>query len=48
MHVLKGERYLNALREGTGRTSRKNPERYELSEAGKELLKRFPEVLRRR
>ena len=43
MHVLKGERYLNALREGTGRTSRKNPERYELSEAGKELLKRFPE-----
>ena len=43
MHVLKGERYLNALREGTGRTSRKNPERYELSDAGKELLKRFPE-----
>lgn len=43
MHVLKGERYLNALREGTDRTSRKNPERYELSEAGKELLKRFPE-----
>lgn len=43
MHVLKGKRYLNALREGTGRTSRKNPERYELSEAGKELLKRFPE-----
>lgn len=43
MHVLKGERYLNALREGTGRTSRKNPERYELSEAGKELLNRFPE-----
>lgn len=43
MHVLKGERYLDALREGTGRTSRKNPERYELSEAGKELLKRFPE-----
>ena len=43
MHVLKGEHYLNALREGTGRTSRKNPERYELSEAGKELLKRFPE-----
>ena len=43
MHVLKGERYLNALREGTCRTSRKNPERYELSEAGKELLKRFPE-----
>ena len=43
MHVLKGELYLNALREGTGRTSRKNPERYELSEAGKELLKRFPE-----
>ena len=43
MHVLKGERYLNALREGTGRTSRKNPERYELSEAGKELLKRVPE-----
>ena len=43
MHVLKGERYLNALREGTGRTSRKNPERYELSEAGKELLKCFPE-----
>lgn len=43
MHVLKGERYLNALREGTGRTSRKNPERYELSETGKELLKRFPE-----
>ena len=43
MHVLKGERYLNALREGTGRTSRENPERYELSEAGKELLKRFPE-----
>ena len=43
MHVLKGERYLNALREDTGRTSRKNPERYELSEAGKELLKRFPE-----
>ena len=43
MHVLKGERYLNALREGTGRTSRKNPERYELSKAGKELLKRFPE-----
>ena len=43
MHVLKGERYLSALREGTGRTSRKNPERYELSEAGKELLKRFPE-----
>ena len=43
MHVLKGERYLNALREGTGRTSRKKPERYELSEAGKELLKRFPE-----
>lgn len=43
MHVLKGERYLNALREGTGRTSRKNPERYELSEAGKELLKSFPE-----
>lgn len=43
MHVLKGERYLNALREGTGRTSRKNPERYELSEAGKDLLKRFPE-----
>lgn len=43
MHVLKGERYLNALREGTGRTSRKNPERYELSEVGKELLKRFPE-----
>lgn len=43
MHVLKGERYLNALREGTGRTSRKNPEHYELSEAGKELLKRFPE-----
>lgn len=43
MHVLKGERYLNALREGTGRTSRKNPERYELSEAGKGLLKRFPE-----
>lgn len=43
MHVLKGERYLNALREGTGRTSRKSPERYELSEAGKELLKRFPE-----
>ena len=43
MHVLKGERYLNALCEGTGRTSRKNPERYELSEAGKELLKRFPE-----
>lgn len=43
MHVLKGERCLNALREGTGRTSRKNPERYELSEAGKELLKRFPE-----
>lgn len=27
MHVLKGERFLNALREGTGRTSRKNPER---------------------
>ena len=47
MHVLKGERYLNALREGTGRTSRKNPERYELSEAGKELLKRFPERLNR-
>lgn len=43
MHVLKGERYLNALREGTGRTSRKDPERYELSDAGKELLKRFPE-----
>lgn len=43
MHVLKGERYLNALREGTGRTSRKNPERYELSDAGKELLKRFRE-----
>ena len=43
MHVLKGERYLNALREGTGRTSRKNPERYELSEACKELLKLFPE-----
>ena len=43
MHVLKGERYLNALREGTGRTSRKNPERYELSEAGRELLERFPE-----
>ena len=43
MHMLKGERYLNALREGTGRTSRKNPERYELSDAGKELLKRFPE-----
>lgn len=43
MHVLKGERYLNALREGMGRTSRKNPERYELSDAGKELLKRFPE-----
>lgn len=43
MHVLKGERFLNALREGTGRTSRKNPERYELSESGRELLERFPE-----
>ena len=43
MHVLKGERLLNALREGTGRTSRKNPERYELSESGRELLERFPE-----
>lgn len=43
MHVLKGERFLNALRESTGRTSRKNPERYELSESGRELLERFPE-----
>ena len=43
MHVLKGERFLNALREGTGPTSRKNPERYELSESGCELLERFPE-----
>ena len=34
---------MNALREGTGRTSRKNPERYELSESGRELLERFPE-----
>ena len=43
MHVLKGEHYLSSFRESTGRTSRKNPERYELSAAGRALMERFPE-----